>query len=92
MKRVERTILFDSGSLRCKVFMSTNLVAFLLLHRWRNGVSLPQLVESFRQLTNELFSRKSDVGFSGSATVEMCGVRILGRVSKVFYYSHSAEY
>ena len=45
--------------------MSTNLVAFLLVHRWRNGVTLPRLVESFRHLTADLFSRKIDVGFSG---------------------------
>ena len=56
------------SSLTCKVFMSTNLVSFLLLHRWRTGILLSQLVDSFRHLTVELFRRKNDVGFSGDYT------------------------
>ncbi|XP_076811654.1 uncharacterized protein LOC143458686 isoform X1 [Clavelina lepadiformis] len=52
-------------SMKSKTFMSTNLVAFLLLHKWRCGVSMPVLVKSFRCLITELITRKADIGFSG---------------------------
>lgn len=45
--------------------MSTNLVAFLLLHQWRRGVSMPLLVQSFQQLVTDLLAAQYDVGFSG---------------------------
>ena len=45
--------------------MSTNSVAFLLLYKYRNGVSFNELVESFGELRKQFNSDNRDVGFSG---------------------------
>nr|XP_026691429.1 glycerol-3-phosphate acyltransferase 1, mitochondrial-like isoform X1 [Ciona intestinalis] len=67
------------SSTKCKAIMSTNLVAYLLLHKWRGGVSMPQLVHSFRQLVTELLTSKYDVGFSGDFNeVVLHAVHLLG--------------
>lgn len=46
--------------------MSTHIVAFLLVNRWRNGVYMPDLVASFSKLCPEITSRKRKLGFSGN--------------------------
>jgi hypothetical protein len=45
--------------------MSTNAVAFLLLNRFRNGVSMEKLVEAMEMLKKDLFYAGCDVGFMG---------------------------
>jgi glycerol-3-phosphate O-acyltransferase 1/2 len=45
--------------------MSTNAVAFLLLNRFRNGVSMDKLVEAMEKLKKDLFYAGRDVGFLG---------------------------
>lgn len=45
--------------------MSTNAVAFLLLNRFRNGVSMDKLVEAMEKLRQDLFYVGRDVGFTG---------------------------
>jgi glycerol-3-phosphate O-acyltransferase 1/2 len=45
--------------------MSTNAVAFLLLNRFRNGVSMDKLVEAMEKLKQDLFCAGRDVGFTG---------------------------
>ncbi|KAJ9597799.1 hypothetical protein L9F63_011341, partial [Diploptera punctata] len=45
--------------------MSTNAVAFLLLNKFRNGVSMERLVGAMEQLKKDLFNAGRDVGFSG---------------------------
>ena len=45
--------------------MSTNAVAFLLLYRFRNGVSMEKLVEAMEKLRQDLFYAGRDVGFTG---------------------------
>jgi len=45
--------------------MSTNAVAFLLLNRFRNGVSMDKLVEALEKLRQDLFYAGRDVGFTG---------------------------
>lgn len=47
--------------------MSTNSVAFLLLNKYRDGVSLNELVKSFDELRGQLASDNRDVGFSGES-------------------------
>uniref|UniRef100_H2YW95 Uncharacterized protein n=1 Tax=Ciona savignyi TaxID=51511 RepID=H2YW95_CIOSA len=67
------------SSTKCKALMSTNLVAFLLLHQWRHGVSMPLLVQSFQQLVTDLLAAQYDVGFSGDFhEVVLHAVNILG--------------
>ncbi|XP_029999126.1 glycerol-3-phosphate acyltransferase 2, mitochondrial [Sphaeramia orbicularis] len=46
--------------------MSTSLMATLLLHRHRKGVSLSVLCRDVAWLTEELLLRKKDVGFGGT--------------------------
>jgi glycerol-3-phosphate O-acyltransferase 1/2 len=45
--------------------MSTNAVAFLLLNRFRNGVSMEKLVKAVERLKEDLFCAGRDVGFTG---------------------------
>jgi len=44
--------------------MSTNAIAFLLLNKYRNGVSLDVLKKEIEKLRNEMFDRNHDSGFS----------------------------
>lgn len=52
-------------SLQTKVFMSTNVVGFLLIHRYRYGVDFEVLVDACETLVGELVDRKWEIGFSG---------------------------
>jgi hypothetical protein len=45
--------------------MSTNAVAFLLLNRFRNGISMEKLVEAMEKLKKDLYYAGRDVGFMG---------------------------
>ena len=45
--------------------MSTNVVAFLLLNRFRDGCTLDKLVEAFDAMRIELETAKRDVAFCG---------------------------
>lgn len=45
--------------------MSTNLLAFLLLKKYRQGVEMSQLAEDMDWLISELKVRQRDVGFTG---------------------------
>lgn len=50
--------------------MSTNLLAFLLLTKHRQGSSLKQIVADYQWLREEILVRKRDVGFSPSSSIE----------------------
>ncbi|KAM9360108.1 glycerol-3-phosphate acyltransferase 2, mitochondrial [Symphorus nematophorus] len=50
----------------CMAVMSTSLVASLLLHRHRKGVSMSLLCRDMAWLTEEVLFRNKDVGFGGS--------------------------
>lgn len=45
--------------------MSTNVVAFLLLNRFRDGCTLDKLVEAFESIRLELEFNNMDVAFCG---------------------------
>lgn len=45
--------------------MSTNVVAFLLLNKFRDGCTLDKLVETFDLIRQELESRNKDLAFCG---------------------------
>jgi hypothetical protein len=45
--------------------MSTNAVAFLLLNRFRNGVTMDKLVEAMEKLKQDLYYAGRDVSFTG---------------------------
>jgi len=45
--------------------MSTNVVAFLLLNRFRDGCTLDKLVEAFDSIWQDLEFNDKDVGFCG---------------------------
>jgi len=65
--------------------MSTNAVAFLLLNRFRNGVSMDKLVEAMEKLRQDLFYAGRDVGFTGdmvdiinhAVSIHLCGTVIM---------------
>lgn len=45
--------------------MSTNVVAFLLLNRFRDGCTLDKLVEAFDSIRQELEFNDKDLAFCG---------------------------
>lgn len=45
--------------------MSTNVIAFLLLNRFRDGCTLDKLVEAFEWIRQELEFNNLDVAFCG---------------------------
>ena len=47
--------------------MSTNVVAFLLLNKFRDGCTLDKLVEAFDSIRQELEWAKRDVAFCGES-------------------------
>uniref|UniRef100_A0A3B3CGA8 Glycerol-3-phosphate acyltransferase 2, mitochondrial n=1 Tax=Oryzias melastigma TaxID=30732 RepID=A0A3B3CGA8_ORYME len=57
-------LMFSAAS--CKAVMSTSVVASLLLHRYRKGVSASALCRDVAWLTEELLFRNRDVGYGGS--------------------------
>lgn len=59
--------------------MSTQLVAFLLLVKFRNGVYFSELCRVFEKLKIEVNKRGRDVGFSGETRdVVLFACRLLG--------------
>ncbi|XP_076240613.1 glycerol-3-phosphate acyltransferase mino isoform X2 [Calliopsis andreniformis] len=62
---IARHVVYDcSGS---TPIMSTNVVAFLLLNKFRDGCTLDKLVEAFELMRQELETRNKDVAFCGEA-------------------------
>lgn len=47
--------------------MSTNAVAFLLLSKFRNGVTLEELVNALNELRIDLDIVRKDIGFTGDS-------------------------
>lgn len=47
--------------------MSTNALAFILLHVYRNGATMGELVNALNCLKAELASSGRDIGFSGDS-------------------------
>lgn len=45
--------------------MSTNVVAFLLLNRFRDGCTLDKLIEAFESIRLELEFNNMDIAFCG---------------------------
>lgn len=45
--------------------MSTNVVAFLLLNKFRNGCTLDELIEAFDLIIQELEKRNKNIMFYG---------------------------
>ena len=47
--------------------MSTNVVAFILLNKFRNGCTLDRLVEEFESIRQELERATKDLAFTGDS-------------------------
>lgn len=60
---IARHVLYDCSA--SVPVMSTNVVAFLLLNKFRDGCTLDKLVETFDWLRQDLESRNKDVAFCG---------------------------
>lgn len=62
---IARHVVYD-----CSIstpIMSTNVVAFLLLNKFRDGCTLDKLVEAFDTLRQDLETRKRDIAFCGES-------------------------
>ncbi|XP_075128910.1 glycerol-3-phosphate acyltransferase 2, mitochondrial [Leptodactylus fuscus] len=53
------------ASVACTAVMSSHIVAALLLHKYRSGVSLSRLHSEFPVITEDILLHGFDVGFSG---------------------------
>ncbi|KAF2900464.1 hypothetical protein ILUMI_05716 [Ignelater luminosus] len=77
VEKISRHVIYDCA--RSTTIMSTNAVAFLLLHKFRNGVRLEDLSAALDELRNELEKQQKDIGFSGdSLDVITYSIDILG--------------
>lgn len=77
VESIARHLIYDSAK-ACAV-MSTNTLAFLLLNKFREGVTMDELVISFDKLRQQLLSENKDVGFTGdSIDVVNNALRLLG--------------
>ncbi|KAJ8684307.1 hypothetical protein QAD02_020099 [Eretmocerus hayati] len=61
--KVARHVVYDCS--QSTPIMSTNVVAFLLLNKFRDGCTLDKLVEAFDEITDELECAKRDVAYCG---------------------------
>ncbi|XP_076382724.1 glycerol-3-phosphate acyltransferase mino isoform X1 [Megalopta genalis] len=62
---IARHVVYDSSV--STPIMSTNIVAFLLLNKFRDGCTLDKLVEAFDMLRQDLECRKRDIAFCGES-------------------------
>ncbi|XP_076301390.1 glycerol-3-phosphate acyltransferase mino isoform X2 [Lasioglossum baleicum] len=65
VESIARHVVYD-----CSVstpVMSTNVVAFLLLNKFRDGCTLDKLVEAFDSIRQDLETRKKDIAFCGES-------------------------
>lgn len=77
VEHIATHIVYDCSSF-CPI-MSTNLLAFLLLNKARNGVKLGVLVDMFEKLKNDLTSNDRELGFSGeSIDITNSAISLLG--------------
>ena len=88
---------FFSDSAKACAVMSTNMLAFLLLNKYREGVNIEELVIAFDKLRQQLTSDNKDVGFTGdSIDVINNAIRLLGpslvKREKRLKSSESTEY
>ena len=71
-------VIHDAG--HSSAIMSTQMLAFILLNKYRKGATMRQLVPVMNWLREEAASKKMDVGFSGdTAEVIRYAVNLLGR-------------
>lgn len=47
--------------------MSTNVLAFLLLNKFRKGATIEEIIVALDDLRNDLFSSNRDLGFTGDS-------------------------
>uniref|UniRef100_A0A0C9RZT5 Gpam_0 protein n=2 Tax=Fopius arisanus TaxID=64838 RepID=A0A0C9RZT5_9HYME len=62
---IGRHIVYDGG--KATPIMSTNLVAFILLNKYRDGCTLDELVDIFTSLRRELEAANKDLAFCGES-------------------------
>ncbi|XP_012220470.1 glycerol-3-phosphate acyltransferase 1, mitochondrial isoform X2 [Linepithema humile] len=62
---IARHVVYDSS--KSMPIMSTNVVAFLLLNRFRDGCTLDKLIEAFDSIRQELEFSDKDVAFCGES-------------------------
>ncbi|KAF5283504.1 hypothetical protein FQR65_LT02657 [Abscondita terminalis] len=65
VENISKHVLYDCA--RSTSVMSTNAVAFLLMHKFRQGVTLEVLGSALDELRRELVYKQKDVGFSGNS-------------------------
>lgn len=59
-------IFFNLDGQKCFSMMSTNAIAFLLLNKFRRGVTTQELGKEIEILVSEMLERGFDVAISGS--------------------------
>ncbi|XP_019771781.2 glycerol-3-phosphate acyltransferase 1, mitochondrial isoform X1 [Dendroctonus ponderosae] len=77
VENISKHVIYDCA--QSTSVMSTNALAFLLLSKFRQGITLQKLVVAFEDLKKDLELSRRDVGFSGDAVdVINYAVELLG--------------
>ncbi|XP_071441819.1 glycerol-3-phosphate acyltransferase 1, mitochondrial isoform X2 [Hetaerina americana] len=77
VESIARHVIYDCA--RVTAYVSTNVVAFLLLNEFRRGVPIIQLADAVERLKERLRMRGRDVGFTGdSLDIVNHAVNLLG--------------
>ncbi|XP_049823463.1 glycerol-3-phosphate acyltransferase 1, mitochondrial isoform X2 [Aethina tumida] len=77
VESISKHIIYDCA--QSTSVMSTNALAFLLLNKFRNGVTMDDLIVAFDQLKDDLIASGKDIGFTGdSIDVINYAISILG--------------
>ncbi|XP_022917375.1 glycerol-3-phosphate acyltransferase 1, mitochondrial isoform X2 [Onthophagus taurus] len=77
VENISKHVIYDCA--QSMAVMSTNAVAFLLLNRFRNGVTVDQLVDAVDELRVDLALVRRDLGFRGdSLDVINYAIELLG--------------
>ncbi|XP_046382815.1 glycerol-3-phosphate acyltransferase 1, mitochondrial isoform X2 [Ischnura elegans] len=77
VESIARHVIYDCA--RVTAYVSTNVVAFLLLNEFRRGVPIVKLADAVERLKERLHARGRDVGFTGdSLDVVNHAVNLLG--------------
>ncbi|XP_017778247.1 PREDICTED: glycerol-3-phosphate acyltransferase 1, mitochondrial isoform X1 [Nicrophorus vespilloides] len=63
VESISKHVIYDCAN--TQAIMSTNAVAFLLLNKYKQGVSMQELVDALDELKTELIAKNREIGFTG---------------------------
>ncbi|XP_076265261.1 glycerol-3-phosphate acyltransferase mino isoform X2 [Rhynchophorus ferrugineus] len=83
VENISKHVIYDCS--QATTVMSTNILAFLLLNKYRKGVNLQELAEALDELKRELLGSRRNIGFQGDSVdvinyaIDILGPGLVGR-------------